>query len=139
MAIRYTKTLPDPKYCEYIVSREQCQSTPFKGLADEFSKYKSLDFLTFDAKRPASEKEIKARRQNWQIINVQNVSKANLICNDSLSIPGNKSAISQRAIFGKQLEKFIVPSYSVSILSAFPLFIFVMCQYGYCVIIFLYL
>lgn len=123
-AIRYTKKLPDSKYRDYVVSREQCQNLSFKGLADEFSNYKSLDFLTFDTRRPASEKEIKSRKQNWKMVNIQNVSKANLICNDFYSIPENKDVISQRAIFRKQLENFIIPSDTLSILSAFPLFLF---------------
>lgn len=123
-AIRYTKSLPDPNFRDYIVSREQCQKTPFKGLADEFSDYKSFDFLTFSTRRPASGKEIESRKQNWKMVNIQNISKANLICNDSISIPESKDSISQRSIFSKQLEKFIESSETVSILSAFPLFLF---------------
>lgn len=123
-AIRYTKTLPDPEYRDYVVSREQCQKTSFKGVADEFSDYKSLDFLTFSIRKPASEKEIESRKQNWMMVNIQNVCKANLICNDSFSIPDDKMSISQREIFSNQLTKFIGPSESVSILSAFPLFLF---------------
>ena len=123
-AIRYTKRLPDSDYCNYSVSREQCQDASFKELADEFSDYKSLDFLTLSSRRQASPKEIDSRKQNWRMVDVQNVSKANWICNDLFSVPENKDTISQRAIFSKQLEKFIVPSESVSILSAFPLFLF---------------
>lgn len=123
-AIRYTKNLPDAECCNYTVSREQCQNASFKELADEFSDYKSLDFLTLNSRRPATAKEIETRKHNWWMVNIQNVSKANLICNDSFSIPDNKDSISQRAVFSKQLEKFIGPSDIVSILSAFPLFLF---------------
>lgn len=76
-AIRYTKRLPDSDYCNYSVSREQCQDASFKELADEFSDYKSLDFLTLSSRRQASPKEIDSRKQNWRMVDVQNVSKAN--------------------------------------------------------------
>lgn len=123
-AIRYTKTLPDPEYNSYTVSREKCQNSSFKALADEFSDYNSLDFITLNPRRPATNKEIESRRLNWEILETQNVSKANLICNGTPTIPEDKQSISQHAIFRSQLASFIEPSETVSILSAFPLFLF---------------
>ena len=54
----------------------------------------------------------------------QNVAKANYLCSGNLSMPESKEDISQRKIFAAQLQKFILPDDSVSILSAFPLFLF---------------
>lgn len=123
-AIRYTKILPDSEYYDYTVSREKCQNASFKELADDFSDYKSLDFLTLNTRRPATKKEIESRRLNWKLLVNQNVAKANLICNGSLTIPEGKQSISQNAIFCSQLANFIEPSESVSVLSAFPIFLF---------------
>lgn len=57
-AIRYTKHLPDSMFYTYIVSRQQCRDISFKNMADCFSDYKSLDFLTLNTRRDATENEI---------------------------------------------------------------------------------
>lgn len=118
-AIRYTKTLPDSE----LVSRKQCTDYSFKSIADTFSDYKSLDFLTLSTRRAATEKEIKSRHGNWSLLIAQNVSKANYLCSGKNEIPDDKGAVSQMAIFEAQKE-YLISSESVSILSAFPLFLF---------------
>ena len=122
-AIRYTKTLPDSCYCTYIVSRKDCTGSSFKSIADTFSDYKSLDFLTLSTKRPATEKEINTRLGNWSLLIAQNVSKANYICSGENAIPEDKETVSQIMIFDAQ-KRYLTSSESVSILSAFPLFLF---------------
>lgn len=122
-AIRYTKTLPDSDYWTYVVSRKECTDSPFKSIADSFSDYKSLDFLTLSTRRAATEKEIRSRLDNWRLLIVQNVSKANYICSGENEMPEDKDAVSQNAIFDAQKE-YLISSESVSILSAFPLFLF---------------
>lgn len=122
-AIRYTKTLPDKDYWTYVVSRKDCADSSFKSIADSFSDYKSLDFLTLNTRRPATEKETSSRLENWTLLISQNVSKANFICCGENEIPEEKETVSQIAIFDAQKE-YLSNSESVSILSAFPLFLF---------------
>lgn len=122
-AIRYTKNLPDKDYWTYVVSKKECTDSSFKSIADSFSDYKSLDFLTLSTRRTATEKEIRSRLDNWRLLIVQNVSKANYICSGENEMPEDKDAVSQNAIFDAQ-KVYIIRSESVSILSAFPLFLF---------------
>ena len=92
-AIRYTKRLPDPDYCTYQVSRQQCAEASFKSIADLFSDYKSLDFLTFDTRRTPTEKETASRAENWRMVQEQNVTKANYLCTGILCKPPIKDVL----------------------------------------------
>ena len=123
-AIRYTKRLPDTIFHTYTVGRQQCLDISFKKLADEFSDYKSLDFLTLKENRSATESEICSRTENWKLMQEQNIIKANYICTGNLSMPESKEAVSQKEIFNAQLQKYVLPKDCVSILSAFPLFLY---------------
>jgi hypothetical protein len=123
-AIRYTKELPDSHFSEYCVSRTECQYKGFKDLTQLFSAYGSLDFIVFDFRKPPSEKKVSFVKQNWALLEQQNVVKANMICNGEPDIPADKSTISQKKIFESQLSQFILPKDEVAILSAFPLFNF---------------
>lgn len=122
-SIRYTKTLPDKDFWTYVVTRKDCTDSSFKSLADSFSDYKSLDFLTLSARRPATEKEISSRLGNWSRLIAQNVSKANYLCCGENAIPEDKDVVNQLAVFDAQ-KRYLTSSESVSILSAFPLFLF---------------
>ena len=55
---------------------------------------------------------------------MQNVVKANYLCNKQNDMPADKDSISQQAIFEAQLTQFIKPKEEVAILCAFPLFSF---------------
>lgn len=123
-AIRYTKLLPDSMFYTYTVSRQQCRDSSFKNMADGFSDYKSLDFLTLNTRRKATEGEICSRTENWRLVNEQNVVKANYLCSGDLTRPKDKGIVSQKEIFSAQLHKYVLPTESVSILSAFPLFLY---------------
>ena len=123
-AIRYTKRLPDPHYGEYTVSRTDCHEKGFKDLAQQFTDYHSFDFIVLDFRRTPVEKRIMTTKQNWALLETQNVIKANKLCNGELTVPADKDSISQRRIFESQLSQFIIPKEEVSILSAFPLFNF---------------
>ena len=123
-AIRYTKELPDDHFSDYSVSRTDCHDKGFKNIAQQFSAYGSLDFIVLDFRRSPSERRVSFVRQNWALLEQQNVIKANMICNGELVIPVDKSTISQQRIFESQLSQFILPKEEVSILSAFPLFNF---------------
>ena len=123
-AIRYTKTLPDPHYAEYTVSRTDCHEKGFKDLAEQFTDYHSFDFIVLDFRRTPAETRVSTAKRNWALLETQNVIKANKLCSGELTIPVDKDAISQRRIFEAQLSQFIIPKDEVSILSAFPLFNF---------------
>lgn len=122
-AIRYTKTLPDADYWRYMVSRAGCVESSFKNMAEDFSDYKSLDFLTLNIRRTPTEKELKSRKENWLLVVSQNVAKANYICRGANIVPKDKDVICQQAVFNAQ-KRIISEADSVSILSAFPLFLF---------------
>lgn len=122
-AIRYTKTLPDKDYWTYVVSRKECIEASFKRLAYAFSDYKTLDFLTPSNHRTATDKELKKRRENWRHIIAQNVSKANYLCCGENAIPEDKDVVNQLAVFDAQ-KRYLTNSESISIISAFPLFLF---------------
>lgn len=123
-AIRYTKTLPDIHYTEYTISRTDCHEKGFKDLAQQFTDYHSFDFIVLNFRRTPAEKKVSTVKQNWALLETQNVIKANNLCNGELTIPADKDAISQRRLFESQLTQFIIPKDEVSILSAFPLFNF---------------
>lgn len=123
-SIRYTKALPDPNFINYTITKSDCQDKDFKAIAAEFSAYGNLDYIVLPVNRKATEEEVNKRKQNWIYLKEQNVSKANYICNGSNSIPADKSTISQDIIFAAELQNYIVPSESVAILSAFPIFLY---------------
>jgi len=123
-AIRYTKTLPDDHFLEYSISRTDCHDKGFKDLAQKFSAYASLDFIVLDFRKVPSTKTLDKLRENWRLLERQNVIKANFLCNDASEMPTNKDLISQQFIFDAQLSKYILPKDEVAILSAFPLFKF---------------
>ena len=121
-SIRYVKELPDERYIEYYVTREDCHD--FKRLASEFSYYDSLDFLLFkEDEKPSHEKYMKIS-DNWKIQKNMNVQKANWLVSGLATMPTEKSVINQKAIFKAQREKFVEVNDSVSILNSFPIFVF---------------
>lgn len=115
-AIKHTKKLPDPEYYSYSVCREDCRK--YKQLAAEFSYYRNMDFLT-----RGEESELK---DNWKNLKLQNVSKANYICNEDDSYPPiNRESISQMRILENQIQKYESQlGCKVSILSSFPLLMY---------------
>lgn len=115
-AIRYTKKLPDSEYYSYCVSREECRS--FKQLSSEFSSYPNMNFLT-----RGEDSELK---QNWKYLKIQNVSKANYICNgDNTYPPQDNESISQKSILENQISKYeSLSDCRVSVLSSFPLLMY---------------
>lgn len=119
----YTKEIPDSKYYEYCVSREKCRN--FKKEAFEFSFYKSYDALLFNFSRAISDKKYSLIRKNWDNLVIQNVKKANYICCSKNQLPIDKNYLTQMRIFEAQCDKYVNTTIcSVSILNAFPLFLF---------------
>ena len=115
-AIKYTKEMPDSEYYSYCVSREECRC--FKQLASAFSYYPNIDFLT-----RVGDSELK---QNWERLKIQNVSKANFICNGTNVYPPlDRESISQKQILNNQIDKYeSQPGCKVSVLSSFPLLMY---------------
>ena len=124
-AIRYTKTLPDPNYNEYTVSRTDCHERGFKDIAQQFTDYLSFDFIVLDFRKVPAAVKVETARENWTLLERQNVIKANHLCSGESAIPSDKDAISQKRIFEAQLSRHIIPMDEVAILSAFPLFKFI--------------
>lgn len=127
-AIRYTKELPDKDFHLYTVPVSDCAD--FKNLADEFSFYKNLDFISFRTVKKSGEVQIPQGeklgriKRNWLLLRNQHVMKANYICMGANEISKNKMAVCQSNILKKQIEEYIVPEKSVAVLCAFPLFLF---------------
>lgn len=127
-SIRYTKKLPDLDYHTYSVPIDSCGS--FCKNSEEFSFSGNLDFIAFKLNKhgkqinaPKTEEERNKVFENWEHIKVQNVKKANYICNDKNEIPISKEMISQENVFKNQIVKYVGENF-VSVLSAFPLFLF---------------
>lgn len=86
--------------------------------------YTSLDHILFkDGVTPTKEKYIKVK-DNWQYLKQMNVSKANQLINGVNTMPKDKSAINQLAIFRRQISLFVKPNKRVAILNSFPIFIY---------------
>lgn len=125
-AIRYTKRLPDKKFVSYLVSRNACHGDGFKALAQEFSEYGSLDFIVLDFRRKQTKERYMQVKENWEMLKIQHVAKANYLCNHQEGMPIDKDSVSQKRIFQAQLAQFVLPHNEVSIISAIPIF-----QYDY--------
>ena len=116
----YTKQLPDGDFDDYTVSREECHG--FKGLASKFSYYPDTSFVSIDNPNNVPKEEV---LQNWELLKRQHVAKANLLCNgEKGKMPEDKTSIGQGRLFEVQCNQFVVPKNVVSILNAFPLFVY---------------
>lgn len=122
-SIRYTKELPDRSYCQYTVSREDCRD--FKQLAHRFSYYTDFNHILFkrDEISPAKERSMTVK-DNWRILIEMNVCKAYWLISDKCAMPASKPDIKQLNIFLSQKSKFVEKYESVSVLNAFPIFIY---------------
>lgn len=118
-SIRYTKELPDSDYNSYTVKLSEISD--FKRTVNDFSFYPNLDFIAFKVGKKNNElhippeDKIEKARENWNVLKKQNREKAEYLC---------KGKQSQQNIFEAQLQDFITGSRSVSILNAFPLFLY---------------
>lgn len=122
-SIRYTKELPDKNYCQYAVSRHDCND--FKRLAHEFSFYDGFNHILFrsDEHHPTKERYMTIK-DNWKILIEMNVCKAHWLITDHYAMPKSKSDIDQSKIFLSQKYKFVEKDERVSVLNTFPIFIY---------------
>ena len=109
-SIQYTKELPDSKFHNYIVKREDSKGEKFKKEAKAFCHYNGYAFLK-DA-------------DNWKHLVQQHVFKANYLTKNALSWPLDKDDVEQMSVFYAQLVKHVIPNEEVAILNAFPLFLY---------------
>lgn len=123
-SIRYTKELPDENYNSYKVKIADCGN--FKQTADEFSFYKSLDFITAkigtENNLDLTEEYNEKIKNNWELLRLQNVKKCFFLVDKEYS--QKKKIIEQKTVFSSQLTKFIMAENTVSILNAFPIFLY---------------
>jgi hypothetical protein len=127
-SLRYTKELPDNNYWQYTVTRKRCQDEKFKHQVHEFSFYgANLEYLIV-TKKPADDetamlKKKEKAKNNWRHLVTMKTCKSNYICNDKNELPDELN--SQQEIFNNQLSKYVnTEECKVSILNAFPLFLF---------------
>lgn len=128
-AIKCTEKLPDQNFKSYKVARTDCKN--FKDyVTQKYSFYKSMDFLTIpcDGKtgrfRNIPKERLDKLKRNWEFLKVQHISKANYICSENYRIPSDKNDVSQLNIFISQLQKYVSAKDEISILCAYPLFLF---------------
>ena len=126
-SLRYTKQLPDKNFWQYKVSLKDCKEIGFKKMTHEFCHYgPNLEHLVPILKGKddkADEQKVSIAKTNWIHLVTMNASKANLICLGENEVPAELD--SQSALFQGQLSGFIeTDDCCVSVLSAFPLFLF---------------
>lgn len=122
-SIRYTKELPDKNYYQYEIHRDDCRD--FKKLTHDFSYYDSFDHILFrrDEKEITKERYLTIK-DNWKLLVFMNVCKAHWVIFNKYIMPSDKADIDQLRIFKNQIFKYVEPGNSVSILNAFPIFIY---------------
>ena len=120
---------PDEHFYEYKVARSECSD--FKDhVSKVYNYYKSSDFMQFPLDkntkrlRPITKERERFVKENWNYLKAQNVKKANYICTDIYDYPENKASVSQKKILAAQLEKHVLLNNEVSVLNAFPLFLY---------------
>lgn len=125
-SLRYTKQLPDKNFRLYKVSLKDCKEIGFKKMTHDFCHYGSnLEYIVpiLRGKDDKVEQKVSIARTNWIHLVTMNVSKANYICSGDNEIPNELDP--QLVLFKGQLMRYIeTEDCCVSVLSAFPLFLF---------------
>ncbi|MCD8386842.1 MAG: hypothetical protein LUD17_08120 [Bacteroidales bacterium] len=121
-SIRYVKSLPDPEYLDYTVTR--VESKNFKRLCAEFTGFGSYDFLLLPETKEIPQSKIETIKENWKHLIAMNIQKANHLVGKGHRTPNHKEDINQRAILKSQIEHFVLPFDSVSVLNSFPIFLY---------------
>ncbi len=112
--------MPDDEYYKYVASRVVCAEHKFKGLSEAFGYAAAKQYRFIDLTKTPTD----VVKRNWELLKEQNVRKANWLVTDRLSMPAEKSVISQMSIFKAQRLKFVEANDSVSILNSFPIFVY---------------
>lgn len=140
-SIRYTKQLPDSYYRKYTIAIDKCPDKYFKKEVDNFSYYKSFDFLTLgflsslrdimklstsDIKKTKLQsfwKQRRDRKHNWELLIKQNVEKLFDITNNDKTQIYKRIEIKQDELFQKQKDDY-VSKQVVSVICSIPLFLY---------------
>ena len=120
-------TIPDAAFFNSVVSLADCHG--FKGWCQQFFYRKNPELLIYKTDRdgsiigdPSAQK--KELLEKWNALVVMTAVKANLICHGALAAPDNVENIYKKDIFRHQINDYVIPNACISILSAFPLFLF---------------
>ncbi len=121
-SIYHTGPLPDENYPTYTIAVAECRD--YKRIVRNFPPYSNLDHLCVTDRNKGREEMVKRIKSNWLHLINMNVYKAHLLCAGKLEIPKQKETISQPSIFQAQVHNHINLNAEISILNAFPLFLF---------------
>jgi len=124
----YTKEMPDPHFNEYTITLQNLSS--FKELCGKFNAYKSSEFCTLPQNLESKAEEIQKTscekcKKNWEHLQSQNVQKAYWLCTQqTMLLPKIPKPLSQKDIFQHQIKDYMEIRREISILNAFPIFLF---------------
>lgn len=121
-SIYHTGSLPDNDYWKYCVPISDCSD--YKRIARDFPPYSNLDHLCVTDRNKTRTDIVNRIRMNWIYLVGMNIRKANLLCQGKHEVPNQKDDISQSDIFSVQLRDFIKRNKEISVLNAFPLFLY---------------
>lgn len=121
-SIYHTAALPDNEYWQYTVPISDCSD--YKKIARDFPPYSNLDHLCVTDRNRTREDIVSRIRTNWIHLIGMNIKKANMLCMGRHENPNQKDDISQPDIFAAQLKDFIKTNQKISVLNAFPLFLY---------------
>lgn len=121
-SIYHTGALPDNKYWQYSVPISNCSN--YKKIARDFPPYSNLDHLCVTDRNKMREDIVYKIRLNWIHLIEMNIMKAYFLCFGLNEKPHQKEDISQPTIFSAQYRDFITYKQEISVLNAFPLFLY---------------
>lgn len=121
-SIYHTGRLPDSDYWQYSVAISDCSD--YKRIARDFPPYSNLDHLCVTERNKTRSDLVSRIRMNWIYLVGMNIRKANMLCMGKHDTPNQKDDINQQEIFSAQLRNFIERKKEISVLNAFPLFLY---------------
>lgn len=117
----------DETYISYSVPISDCNTKEWSNDYEYGRKRLKVIFKTNKNNiitEPLSEERISELKETWTNIIKFNAIKANYISNGNIDLPKDIADIEQNKIFDGQLQKFVKIHSSVSILSAFAIFLY---------------
>lgn len=117
----------DDTYISYSVPISECKTKEWSNAYEYGRKRLKVIFKTNKSNiitEPLTEERILELKDTWTNIIKLNAIKANYITNDIIVMPEDMTDIEQNKIFDGQLQKFVNTNSSVSILSAFAIFLY---------------
>lgn len=121
-------SIPDPSFNHVCVPLSDCHG--FKGWCQCFPFARKPEMLLLDTDKLGNIKDVPSdeRKQDllekWNDLVKMTAKKANFICSGIAVCPKDVDAIPQIKIFQHERDDYVIQKSSVSIISAFPLFLF---------------